>query len=64
MTNSIRVVDNLFLPNGKNIKNYEGLSTDVINLPTENEVTGSTFFAIDTGKVYKFEETSQTWYEI
>lgn len=40
-----------------------GLAADFSDLPT-NVPTGSTFFEIDTGKVYMFEETDSTWYEI
>ena len=40
---------------------YAGLSTDT--KPTQNEITGSVFIEVDTGKVYFFEEIGQTWIE-
>ena len=39
-----------------------GLSTD--NKPTEHIGNGSTFFEIDTGKVYIFDQANMTWVEI
>ena len=31
--------------------------------PTQDIVTGSRFDEVDTGKVYRFDEISGTWYE-
>ena len=39
-----------------------GLSTD--EKPTSKVATGSTFFEVDTGKVFAFDEVSQEWDEI
>ena len=39
-----------------------GLSTD--EKPTSKVATGSTFFEVDTGNVYSFNEESQEWVEI
>ena len=41
---------------------YRGLSTDT--KPTENVVNGSAYIEIDTGKVYLFDATGETWNEI
>lgn len=38
---------------------YVGLSTDT--MPTAGLVTGSSFFAIDTGETYYFDEEAGTW---
>lgn len=46
-----------------NIRDYEGLIADVSKLPTY-VLTGSSFFALDTGAVYKFDESTKTWLEI
>lgn len=55
------------LENGK--RNYYGLSADVAKLPTKAEYpqytdlkTGSIAYCIDTGAVYMYEESSDTWY--
>lgn len=39
-----------------------GLSTDT--KPTTNLVTGSLFLEVDTGTVYAFDETTNTWNQI
>ena len=41
---------------------YRGLSTDT--KPTENVINGSAYIEIDTGKVYLFDATGETWNEI
>lgn len=47
------------------IRNYEGLSKDVSNLPIADELaTGSSFLALDTAEVYKYEETTKRWYQL
>ena len=43
-------------------KEYAGLSTDT--KPTAEVATGSTFQEVDTGKVFSYDEVSQTWIEI
>lgn len=47
---------------GKYYIETAGLSTET--KPTEDLVTGSLFFEVDTGKVYAFDEVSGTWYQI
>lgn len=45
------------------IRNYEGLSKDVAKLPKEDGLaTGSSFLALDTAEVYKYEQTTKTWF--
>ena len=46
-----------------NIRNYEGLQNDLSKLPTY-VATGRSCLMIDTGKFYKFEKTTKTWYEL
>lgn len=47
-----------------NIRNYEGLSADVLKLPKyDNLGTGSSAFCVDTGQLFKYEKTTKTWYE-
>lgn len=38
-----------------------GLSTD--SKPTDNVATGSIYIAVDTGKVYMFNEAASAWVE-
>lgn len=45
------------------LREYEGLSDDLEKLPKYVK-TGSSFFAYDTKKVYKFNESDKTWYEL
>lgn len=59
----IRVIENKW--NGYGDKHYieaAGLSTD--NKPTAGLVTGSLFLEVDSGKLYAFDETTDTWNEI
>lgn len=44
-----------------NIRNYDGLSKDVGKLPHYVE-TGSSAYCDDTGEIYIYEKTSDTWY--
>lgn len=44
-----------------NIRNYDGLSKDVEKLPHYVE-TGSSAYCIDTGEIYIYEKSSDTWY--
>lgn len=47
------------------IRNYEGLAADADKLPTYDDLaTGSSFFAVDTGDLYKYEKTTKTWYKL
>lgn len=49
----------------RQIRNYEGLSSDVSKLPKyDNLETGSSAFCIDTGDLYKYEKTTKTWYKL
>lgn len=58
---SVRKNDN----NEFNIRNYEGLSTDIDKLPHyENLGTGSSALCLDTGDFYKYEKSTDTWYKI
>jgi len=57
-----RLVDAMFLNDGsgKKLVEYNGLSTHV--KPVEdNFAFGSSFFEVDTGNVYFFNEESQEW---
>lgn len=48
-----------------NIRKYEGLSADVGSLPHyANLGTGSSALCLDTGALYKYEKTSDTWYPL
>jgi len=50
---------------GKNQRNYEGLSTDIDKLPTyDNLEAGSTAFCLDNGDFYKYHAKSKTWYKV
>lgn len=46
---------------GKAYIEAAGTSTEA--KPTKDIVTGSRFDEVDTGKEYRFDETSNTWYE-
>ena len=48
------------------IRNYEGLSADVSKLPKYETGlgTGSSALCLDTGDFYKYEQSTQTWYQI
>ena len=49
---------------GKNIRNYEGLSQDVDKLPTyDNLEAGSSAYCLDTGDYYKYHAKTKTWYK-
>lgn len=48
-----------------NIRNYEGLSADVPKLPHYIDLgTGSSALCLDTGDFYKYEKSTDTWYQI
>lgn len=56
----IRIIENKW--NGYGDRHYieaAGLSTD--DKPTAGLVTGSLFLEVDTGAVYAFDETTDTW---
>lgn len=45
-----------------NIRNYEGYSYDFDKLPTYDDLaTGSSALFLDTGDLYKYEETTKMW---
>ena len=46
---------------GKGYVEIAGISTET--KPTKDIVTGSRFDEVNTGKVYRFDETTGTWYE-
>ena len=45
------------------IRHYEGLSKDFDKLPHYVQ-TGSSCLMSDTGQYYKYEKTTDTWYEL
>lgn len=48
----------------KVLRGYELLSADVGKLPTsDNLMTGSSAYCIDTGDYYKYEATTKQWYK-
>ena len=51
-----------FISLSDNIAEIEGNSTDLSKLPTWVS-QGSSAYMIDTGKVYKFDETNSEWVE-
>lgn len=53
----------MYLKNQNDKLELYGLSQDVDQLPTENVVTGSTAYCVDTQDVYIFEETTSEWYK-
>ena len=57
---------NMTLDSGivKVLRGYELLSTDFGKLPTsDNLMTGSSAYCIDTGDYYKYEATTKQWYK-
>lgn len=59
----IRVIENKWQGYGdRHYIEAAGLSTDA--KPTAGLVTGSLFLEVDTGKVYAFDETTNTWNEM
>lgn len=45
-----------------NVRNYEGLSIDVLKLPNYDDLgTGSSAYCTDTGDFYKYEKTTKLW---
>lgn len=48
-----------------NRRSYEGLSKDISKLPKYDDLgTGSSALCLDTGDFYKYEATTQTWYQL
>lgn len=45
-----------------NLHHYAGLSKDISKLPTYG-ATGSTARCVDTGEIYRFEESTKKWYK-
>lgn len=44
------------------IREYYGLSTDFSKLPKYTDMaTGSSFYAVDTGALWLFDNVNQTW---
>ena len=58
----IRVIVNQPFVEDKNYIEAAGLSTDT--KPTGTIITGSLFMEADTGDVYVYEETGETWTKI
>lgn len=48
------------LDGSRKIYEFAGLSTD--EKPTEGQINASTFYEIDTGDVYAFDEDSKAWF--
>jgi len=47
---------------GRLLADYAGLATDTA--PTDDDcLNGSTFYEIDTGTTYHFDEENDTWYD-
>lgn len=57
------IVTTAVLKEDESIRCYEGLSKDIGKLP-HYVATGSSFFAIDTGDFYKYEETTDEWKKV
>ena len=49
-----------------NISNFEGLSADVSKLPKYETGlgTGSSALCLDSGDLYKYEKSTDTWYKL
>lgn len=59
----VRLLSRTELEDGFLLDEYAGKSTD--NKPSFLSLaTGSTFIAVDTGKVYMYEEEAPEWYEL
>lgn len=46
---------------GNWVHDVRGLSTDT--KPTDGIANGSTYFEMDTGKMYMFDQDNETWHE-
>ena len=60
----IRVKKDTLVAGNKKVLHMQelvGLSSDVTNLPTTDMVTGSSFFAVDTGDTYYYDEVGDSW---
>lgn len=65
MTTMVRTLNVTYLTSIDTVANYEfaGKSTD--DKPTQKDIaTGSTFFEVDTGDVYVYEEESGSWMKV
>lgn len=58
----MRVIERKWMESGKDYVEMAGTSTE--SKPTEGLVTGSLFLEVDTGVVYAFDETTETWNQI
>ena len=59
----VRLLSRTELEDGFVLDDYAGKSTD--NKPSFSSLaTGSTYTAVDTGKVYMYEEEAPEWHEI
>lgn len=58
----MRVIERKWMESGKDYVEVAGTSTE--SKPTEGLVTGSLFLEVDTGTVYAFDETTETWNQI
>ena len=57
----VRITEEISFADGKKIISAYGLSTD--SKPTTGIATGSSFVAVDTGKVYLYNESGTSWEE-
>lgn len=58
----MRVIERKWMESGKDYVEMAGTSTE--SKPTTGVVTGSLFLEVDTGDVYAFDETTDTWNQI
>ena len=58
----MRVIERKWMESGKDYVEMAGKSTE--SKPTTGIVSGSLYLAVDTGKIYAFDEVSETWNEI
>lgn len=53
------------MPGSDKVRNYEGLEKDIAKLPKYDDLkTGSSAFCLDTGRLFKYEKTTKSWYEL
>lgn len=58
---------NWFGKPNSNISEFVGLSTDSKPIDTYNDLAvtnGSTFFCMDNGDMYMYDEENKTWYKL
>lgn len=56
---AVRVIEQKAFDGNKTLCKFAGLSTD--SKPTGDFVNGTTFFCVDNGAEYAYNETSNTW---